>query len=108
MRAELKCVCCVHWESKRTSNVYGYVDLCFNPGNNLAFYDNQCITLKNGFGCPRKNTMTVRNNTVFCNGGRCNSCNGTARPFPSDDELNAMGAAAIAPFPLPAQALGVL
>jgi hypothetical protein len=44
----------------------------------------------------------VENNTDYCNGGNCKQCKGVAKPFPSDDAVNAMGAAAIAPFPLPA------
>jgi hypothetical protein len=82
--------------------VYGYVGKCWGEGNNLAFYDNQCITSGKGFSCPKNPTMTVENNTVYCNGGNCKQCKGAAKPFPSDDAVNAMGAAAIAPFPLPA------
>jgi hypothetical protein len=82
-------------------NVYGYVGQCWGAGNNLAFYDNQCITTGGGFSCPTNPTMTVKNNTVYCNGGNCKQCKGMVKPLPSDANVNAMGAAAIAPFPLP-------
>ena len=82
--------------------MYGYVGTCFGDGHNLAFYNNSCVTTGKGFGCPKDATMTVRDNKVYTSDGMGGNCKGASLPFPSDDALNAMGLAAVKPFPMAA------
>jgi hypothetical protein len=84
------------------SNVYGYVGKCWGEGNNLAFYDNQCVTLSRGFDCPTTPSMTVQNNSVYTQGGKGTSCKGKVARYPSDAQLSAMAADVLAPFPMAA------
>jgi len=87
-------------------NVYAYVGNCFGDGHNLAFYDNHCVTMSDGFGCPSDPTMTVRNNTVYTHDGKGPSCKGTSKTYPSDADLVAMGMAVLQPFPMPSTIVG--
>eukprot|EP00039_Didymoeca_costata_P026545 m.16129 g.16129 ORF g.16129 m.16129 type:complete len:957 (+) comp5588_c0_seq1:70-2940(+) len=83
-------------------NVYGYVGNCFGNGNNLAFYNNTCAS-SGDLRCPANPTMSVFGNTLYNDGGKGNNCNGSApMPFPPDQTLDAMGVAALKPFPMPA------
>lgn len=89
-------------------NVYGYVEFCFVPDNNLAFYDNHCITFQPGFSCPHIPSMTVTGNHVYTKDGQGSTCNGTLAAYPSDADISRLAAAALAPFPKAAPAPGEL
>eukprot|EP00041_Stephanoeca_diplocostata_P008798 m.131773 g.131773 ORF g.131773 m.131773 type:complete len:956 (+) comp17481_c0_seq4:331-3198(+) len=84
-------------------NVYAYVGQCLGSGHNLAFYNNTCVTGGGGAPCPSDATMTVSGNSVYTTDAKAQSCNGTVTAaFPSDAEINALGARAMAPFPMAA------
>ena len=91
-------------------NVYAYVGDCYWTGPDTAFYENYCVgeymtrpDLKvDAQGCPTDYaflSMTLYNNTILTPNGTEPVCNGTALPFPTDDELLSHGLAATAPYP---------
>merc|ERR1712150_294093 len=50
------------------NNVYGYVlGNCFGTGNNLAFYNNTCVTYPKGYrsDCVGKTPMNISGNAIY-------------------------------------------
>jgi len=98
------------------NNVYGYVlSNCFGTGNNLAFYNNKCVTYPKGYrsDCVGKTPMNISGNAIYTDSGTMEVCGTTLKnwvaqghdhgttiqKWPTDEELIKMGLAAIGTLP---------
>lgn len=89
------------------NNIYAYVGSCLGSGNNLAFYNNTCITHSDGYACDFPPTMTVGGNRVLTKDGNKTGCQtDTSGRYPSDAAVETMATGTLAPFPMAAHSLG--
>ena len=102
--------------SHGTFSPFRYVGSCFGTGNNLAFYNNSCVTFDDGYRSSCVSNMNVSGNAIYNEQGAMKACSTTLAKWvaegndkgttiakwPSDDALLKMGLDTIAAYkPMP-------